>query len=97
MTDASTPTIAIVCKSKSVSLRKSLIVDNFHLFSDHLDLLTSGQYVVQSDVSTDVFDIFIQRIQGETITLTKTNCASLVMLSDELGFVGLKSCTHLRY
>jgi hypothetical protein len=89
--DSSSPTFDLVCGSKSVSLRKGLLVNNFHLFADNLDLLKVDQYVVKSRVSPHVFDEFIQYAQGDSITITKDNWFSFVLLSEEFVFGRLRS------
>jgi TPR repeat protein len=53
--------------------------------------LNSDEYVVKSSVSSDVFGGLLKPAHGELITITKDNCASLSLLSEEFGFRSLKS------
>jgi TPR repeat protein len=68
---------------------KKFLVEHFTLFSHNRDLLNSDAYVVNSEVSTDVFSEFMNCVQGEPITITPDNCQPLALVSDELGFASL--------
>jgi TPR repeat protein len=84
------PEFNLVLDSEPFSLRKGLVVDNFNLFSDHVELLTPGKYVVKSKVTRAVFDEFIKFVQGEPIVITNSNYSSFLSLSEEFDFPRLQ-------
>ena len=62
-------------------------------FQKNPELLNSEQYLVKSDVSLEVLDLFLSRVFGKASQspVTKENIAALKALSDELGFSGFNA------
>jgi O-acetyl-ADP-ribose deacetylase (regulator of RNase III) len=67
------------------------MVENFGLFLENVDLMNSGRYIVKSNVTLDVFAEFLNRVQGDSFTITKDNYISLRLLSAEFGFPSLEA------
>ena len=62
-------------------------------FQKNPELLNSEQYMVKSDVSPEILDLFLSRVFGKVsqCPVTKENAAALKALCDELGFSGFNA------
>ena len=65
------------------------LLNKLQLFQRNPELLSAGMYVIKSDVDPDVFDLFFERVGGDTAAVvTSENAEQLQELCDELEFSG---------
>jgi hypothetical protein len=66
-----------------------LVVRNLNLFRTRRTLLAQPEYVVKTNVPTEVFAEFVKAINGELIPITNSNVGYLSELSTEFSFRAL--------
>jgi TPR repeat protein len=70
-------------------IKKTHLLQHLGIFQDNPSLLTSGEYEVQTAVPVPIFEAFVQIVSGAEPILSKENCDSFRLLSEEFRFEAL--------
>jgi TPR repeat protein len=86
MTDTFTFRLIIDLKVVTFPVQKDLIITRLGLFQQQVSLLEAGEYTVKSAVSANIFQQFVNFIEGSPIEVTPVNFPFLQSLSEEFLF-----------